>query len=152
MSVYDYCNLVKLELDKEYIVENVHNGNMANCILVKSSPKGYALYCPDKSKFITARGQHIYPNRLQLTIKNELWFFITKHLKITEKIKTMKESSVKNQTEKTDELKPRSEFEKEMYVMRFNDICNAISKAYASRTEIKLEWIEEYNELLPKVK
>lgn len=149
MSVYDYCNLVKLELDKEYIVENVHNGNMANCILVKSSLKGYDLFCLDNEKFLTTKGNHLYPNRHHLITKNELWFFITKHIKITEI--TMKEINGSKQTE-SNGLKPRSEFEKEMYVMRFNDICNAISKAYASRSEIKVEWIEEYNELLPKVK
>jgi hypothetical protein len=33
-------------------------------------------------------------------------------------------------------------------VERFNEVCGAIARYYDARLKIKIEWIEEYNELV----
>jgi hypothetical protein len=35
---------------------------------------------------------------------------------------------------------------------RFNEVCNAIARYYQAGEIIPLEWVQEYNELIPKIK
>lgn len=45
-------------------------------------------------------------------------------------------------------LIPRKNFEENIKVQRFLDICNAIKRYYENGLKIKIEWIKEYNDLL----
>lgn len=149
MNVFDNFNLVNLELGKTYILTN-ESGKSVDAILIKTSPKGYGLFNLNANKLLSVNG-HLYPSKMK---DNGMWFFITKHLKVKEKIEVMKEDKkvyTSTSTENTS-FKSRAEFEKETNVLRLNYVCAAIANAYASRSKIDLAWIEEYNELLQKVK
>lgn len=149
MNVFDNFNLVNLELGKTYILTN-ESGKSVDAILIKTSPKGYGLFNLNANKLLSVNG-HLYPSKMK---DKGMWFFITKHLKVTEKIEVMREDKkvyvVVNP--ENNGLKPKAVFEKETNVLRLNDICAAIANAYASRSKIELAWIEEYNELIEKVK
>ena len=39
-------------------------------------------------------------------------------------------------------------YEQRVKIERFNEVCGAIARYYNARLKIKIEWIEEYNELV----
>jgi hypothetical protein len=45
-------------------------------------------------------------------------------------------------------LIPKRFYEQRVKVERFNEVCGAIARYYDARLKIKIEWIEEYNELV----
>jgi hypothetical protein len=45
-------------------------------------------------------------------------------------------------------LIPKRFYDQRVKVERFNEVCGAIARYYDARLKIKIEWIEEYNELL----
>jgi len=45
-------------------------------------------------------------------------------------------------------LIPKSFHDQRVKAKRFNEICGAIARYYHARLKIKIEWIEEYNELV----
>jgi hypothetical protein len=45
-------------------------------------------------------------------------------------------------------LIPKRFHDQRVKVERFNEVCGAIARYYDARLKIKIEWIEEYNELV----
>jgi hypothetical protein len=45
-------------------------------------------------------------------------------------------------------LIPKRFYDQRVKVERFNEVCGAIARYYDARLKIKIEWIEEYNELV----
>jgi hypothetical protein len=45
-------------------------------------------------------------------------------------------------------LRPKILYDDLVKVERFNEVCGAIARYYDARLKIKIEWIEEYNELV----
>jgi len=45
-------------------------------------------------------------------------------------------------------LIPKRFHDQRVKVERFNEVCGAIARYYDARLNIKIEWIEEYNELV----
>jgi hypothetical protein len=45
-------------------------------------------------------------------------------------------------------LIPKIFYDQRVKVERFNEVCGAIARYYDARLKIKIEWIEEYNELV----
>ena len=45
-------------------------------------------------------------------------------------------------------LIPKRFHDKNVKIERYNDVCSAIARYYHARLKIKIEWIEEYNELV----
>jgi hypothetical protein len=45
-------------------------------------------------------------------------------------------------------LIPKRFYNQRVKVERFNEVCGAIARYYDARLKIKIEWIEEYNELV----
>lgn len=45
-------------------------------------------------------------------------------------------------------LIPKRFHDQRIKVERFNEVCEAISRYYDARLKIKIEWIEEYNDLV----
>jgi hypothetical protein len=45
-------------------------------------------------------------------------------------------------------LIPKIFYDKRVKVERFNEVFGAIARYYDARLKIKIEWIEEYNELV----
>jgi hypothetical protein len=45
-------------------------------------------------------------------------------------------------------LRPKILYDDLVKVERFNEVCGAIARYYNARLKIKIEWIEEYNELV----
>jgi hypothetical protein len=45
-------------------------------------------------------------------------------------------------------LIPKRFYDQRVKVERFNEVCGAIARHYDARLKIKIEWIEEYNELV----
>jgi hypothetical protein len=45
-------------------------------------------------------------------------------------------------------LIPKRIYDDLVKVERFNEVCGAIARYYDARLKIKIEWIEEYNELV----
>jgi len=45
-------------------------------------------------------------------------------------------------------LIPKRFYDQRVKVERFNEVCTAIARYYDARLKIKIEWIEEYNELV----
>ena len=45
-------------------------------------------------------------------------------------------------------LIPKIHHDNLVKVERFNEVCGAIARYYDARLKIKIEWIEEYNELV----
>jgi hypothetical protein len=45
-------------------------------------------------------------------------------------------------------LRPKILYDDFVKVERFNEVCGAIARYYDARLKIKIEWIEEYNELV----
>jgi hypothetical protein len=45
-------------------------------------------------------------------------------------------------------LIPKRFYDDLVKVERFNEVCGAIARYYDARLKIKIEWIEEYNELV----
>lgn len=48
-------------------------------------------------------------------------------------------------------LIPKNFFYKRVESERFNEVCGAISRFYNAGKPIKLEWINEYNELVERI-
>lgn len=46
---------------------------------------------------------------------------------------------------------PKNIYYKNVHRARFHELCGAVSRYYNAGFPIKLEWIEEYNELLGKI-
>lgn len=49
-------------------------------------------------------------------------------------------------------LMPREFHEKDVKIKRFNAVCGAIARYYTANLEINLDWVKEYNELIPFIK
>ena len=47
---------------------------------------------------------------------------------------------------------PKNIYYQKVYKERLSDLCGAISRYYNSGLPIRIEWIEEYNELITKIK
>ena len=45
-------------------------------------------------------------------------------------------------------LIPKWIHDKNIKIERYNDVCSAIARYYHARLKIKIEWIEEYNDLV----
>jgi hypothetical protein len=45
-------------------------------------------------------------------------------------------------------LIPKRFYDQRVKVERFNEVCGAIARYYDARLKIRIEWIEEYNELV----
>lgn len=45
-------------------------------------------------------------------------------------------------------LIPKWIYDKNIKIERYNDVCSAIARYYHARLKIKIEWIEEYNDLV----
>jgi hypothetical protein len=45
-------------------------------------------------------------------------------------------------------LIPKRFYDQRVKIERFNEVCGAIARYYDARLKIKIEWIEEYNELV----
>ena len=45
-------------------------------------------------------------------------------------------------------LIPKRFYDQRVKVERFNEVCGAIARYYDARLKIKIEWIEEYNEIV----
>ena len=45
-------------------------------------------------------------------------------------------------------LTPKIHHDNLVKVERFNEVCGAIARYYDAKLKIKIEWIEEYNELV----
>lgn len=142
MSIFNYLKTSKLEIGNYY--ELYYSGNYRGTyFFVKSTPKGYNFIGRTKGKFLFKK--HIYPIK---NMGNGDNFYINKEL--TFKKIHMKETG--NNQPEVQQLQPRAEFEREIWRKRFNDVCVAISGAYTKQQEIKVEWINEYNELINKIK
>jgi hypothetical protein len=53
-----------------------------------------------------------------------------------------------NSTKQRLGLIPKRFYDQRVKVERFNEVCGAIARYYDARLKIKIEWIEEYNELV----
>lgn len=49
-------------------------------------------------------------------------------------------------------LTPKKIHDERVKTERFNEVCGAITRYYNAGLKIKIEWIEEYNELIENVK
>jgi len=49
-------------------------------------------------------------------------------------------------------LIPKKFHDEIIRVERFNEVCGAISRYYNHGLKINIEWVEEYNELIEKIK
>ena len=47
-------------------------------------------------------------------------------------------------------LKPKEIHERDTAILRFNEVCGAISRYYNACIKIPIIWLEEYNELIGK--
>ena len=45
-------------------------------------------------------------------------------------------------------IMPKAIHERNTKIERLNDVCGAIARYYVAGMKIKIEWIEEYNELI----